>query len=209
MEEGTIAVVRGKQIVIIKGVALRACAAAALRAVVDLGAGDGKWIYRLARVHPEWLCVAVDANAAGMREASRRAGRKPSRGGAANAWFIRASAEALPPALGGLADEIHIHLPWGSLPRGLLRPEPALLARIARLGRPGAVLSIRVNRSVLDDPLIQWRLLRGRPDGTRSTVSRGAPPSRPCVTLNPPSRPDGTRIDGTRREAIPPLPRRV
>jgi 16S rRNA (adenine(1408)-N(1))-methyltransferase len=144
------------------GAALRVRAAAAARVILDIGAGDGRWIYRLARSRPDWLCVAVDANPGGLRDASRKAGRKPSRGGAVNAWFLRASAEALPSALAGLADEIHIHLPWGSLLRGLLDPQPAFLAGIARLGKPGAVLSVRVNRSVLDDPLTRRRLgLRG------------------------------------------------
>ncbi len=158
MEDGTIAVVRGKQIAIVHGSMLRSAAAAAARVVLDLGAGDGRWIYRLARAHSDWFCVAVDANASGMREASFRAGRKPSRGGAANAWFVRASAEAPPPALWGLADAIHIHLPWGSLLRGILRPQPEVLAAIARLGKPGAALRIRVNCSILDDLSMMERL---------------------------------------------------
>jgi 16S rRNA (adenine(1408)-N(1))-methyltransferase len=160
LAEGSIAVVRGKQVISMDGTALRLQAMAAARVVLDLGAGDGRWIYRLARSRPDWLCVAVDANAAGLREASRRAGRQASRGGAPNAWFLRASAEALPITLGALADEIYIHLPWGSLLRGLLEPRPALLAGIARLGKPGAVLAIRINRSALDDFLDSPRLDR-------------------------------------------------
>ncbi|MBI3974882.1 MAG: class I SAM-dependent methyltransferase [Armatimonadetes bacterium] len=158
MAEATIAVVRGKRIITTDGLALRAQAEAAARVVLDLGAGDGRWIYRLARARRDWVCVALDADAAGMREASFRAGRKSSRGGAANAWFVRASAEALPPALRGLADEIHIRLPWGSLLRAVLGPDPALLEGIAGLGRPGAALRVRVNCSMLDDPPIRSRL---------------------------------------------------
>ncbi|MGH7753498.1 MAG: methyltransferase domain-containing protein, partial [Gemmatimonadales bacterium] len=162
LEEGCIAVVRGKHVISMDGAALRIRATAALRVVVDLGAGDGRWIYRLARLRPDWLCVAVDANAAGLREASRRAARKASRGGAPNAWFLRAPAEALPSALSGLADEIHIHFPWGSLLRGVLEPRPPFLAGIARLGKPGAALSICVNQSALDDILGSPRLDRRR-----------------------------------------------
>ena len=91
-------VVQGKRFEVVDGRELRRAAAAAERVVVDLGAGDGRWVYRRARAHPAWVGVALDANAAGMRETARRAGRKPARGGAANAWFIRAMVAALPPA---------------------------------------------------------------------------------------------------------------
>ena len=90
--------VRGKKIERVAGLALRREAAAAERVVVDLGAGDGRWIFRIARAHPAWFCVGVDANADGISETARRAGRKPARGGAPNAWFLRAMVAALPAA---------------------------------------------------------------------------------------------------------------
>lgn len=158
MEEGTIAVVRGRGIVIVDSSVLLAAVRSADRVVLDLGAGDGRWVYRLARSHPDWFCLAVDANASAMREASFRAGRKPSRGGAANVWFVRAAVEALPEALRGLADEIHIHMPWGSLLRGVLKPQPEVLEAIARIGKAGAALRIRVNCAALNDLLIVERL---------------------------------------------------
>lgn len=151
-------VVRGKQIVRLGGLALRRQAAAYERVVVDLGAGDGRWAYRLARAHLTWFCVAVDANADGLREVSFRAGRKPGRGGAANAWCVRAAVEALPPALDGLADEIRVHFPWGSLLRAVLLPDVDLLRQIARVGRPGAAFHARVNASIFDDPHLVTRL---------------------------------------------------
>lgn len=151
-------VVRGKQIVRLGGLALRRQAAAYERVVVDLGAGDGRWAYRLARAHLTWFCVAVDANADGLREVSFRAGRKPGRGGAANAWCLRAAVEALPPALDGLADEIRVHFPWGSLLRAVLLPDVDLLRQIARVGRPGAAFHARVNASIFDHPHLVARL---------------------------------------------------
>ena len=156
--QDVIDVVRGKQIVRLDGLALRRQAVAYERVVVDLGAGDGRWAYRLARAHPAWFCVAVDANADGLREVSFRAGRKPGRGGAANAWCVRAAVDALPPALDGLADEIRVHFPWGSLLRTVLLPDVDLLRRIARVGRPGAAFHARVNASIFDDPHLVTRL---------------------------------------------------
>ena len=158
MDESRVDSVRGRQIVRLPGLALRRQAAAYQHIVVDLGAGDGRWIYRLARAHPAWFCLAVDANAGGMREASFRAGRKPSRGGAANACFVRAAAEALPPALDGFADAVHVHLPWGSLLRAVVTPDVEVLRRIARLGKPGAAFRVRVNASIVHDRDLAARL---------------------------------------------------
>jgi 16S rRNA (adenine(1408)-N(1))-methyltransferase len=142
-------VVRGKSVVRVPVTELLARAATAARVVVDLGAGDGRFAYRRARAHSEWLCIAVDACAAGMRELSWRALRKPSRGGAPNVVFVRAAIESLPQALAGIADEVTINYPWGSLLRAVLEPDPAALGGIVRLGRPGAALRIHVNESAL------------------------------------------------------------
>ena len=144
---GTVELVCGKKIVKLEGTALRREAVSFDRVVVDLGAGDGRFAYRLARAHPAWFYIAIDPNADGMRGRSYRAGRKASRGGLTNVRFIRASVERLPAALDGLADEISVLYPWGSLLEAVILPQPELLSRIARLGKTGALLRVRVNAS--------------------------------------------------------------
>ncbi|MEZ4426394.1 MAG: hypothetical protein R3A51_01740 [Nannocystaceae bacterium] len=93
-----------------------------------------------------------------MRKASIQAARKPKRGGAPNVLFVRASVEALPEALTGVADEITIHLPWGSLLAALVRPDPEVLSSIAALGRPGCRLRAVFGYSEASDPGEQARL---------------------------------------------------
>jgi 16S rRNA (adenine(1408)-N(1))-methyltransferase len=95
-----------------------------------------------AAAEPDRLVVGVDASAAAMAEASRRAGRRPERGGLPNALFVVAAAEALPPELDGLAGLVTVHFPWGSLLRGLLAADPAVLAGLVRVMCPGATLSV-------------------------------------------------------------------
>ncbi len=143
--------VRGKQIVPVDGEALRREAGLHERVVVDLGTGDGRFAYRLAQEHPTWFVLAVDANADGMREQSFRACRKPSRGGVANVRFVRAAVEHLPPAFTGIADEAYVLFPWGSLLRAVIVPDPRILCQIARLGKPGARIHLRLNASIFAD----------------------------------------------------------
>lgn len=95
-----------------------------------------------AAARPGALAIGVDANAAAMAEASRRAARASARGGLANALFVVAAAEALPPELDGIAASLSVHFPWGSLLHGLLRAEPAILSGIARVARPGACITL-------------------------------------------------------------------
>jgi 16S rRNA (adenine(1408)-N(1))-methyltransferase len=96
------------------------------------------------------LLVGVDANAAAMAVASRRAAASPRRGGLPNALFVVAAAEALPRELDGLADLVTVHFPWGSLLRGLLHADPAIMTGVTRGMRPGATLSLLLSSTDRD-----------------------------------------------------------
>jgi 16S rRNA (adenine(1408)-N(1))-methyltransferase len=103
-----------------------------------------------AAAQPDRLVVGVDANAAGMLAASRRAAARPSRGGLPNALFVVAAAEALPAELEGVADLVTVHFPWGSLLRGLLGADPATMTGLIRVLRPGAILQLLVSSTARD-----------------------------------------------------------
>jgi 16S rRNA (adenine(1408)-N(1))-methyltransferase len=60
---------------------------------LDLGTGDGRHVLATAAQRPDTLVIGVDANAAGMAEASRRAARRDA---LANALFAVAAAEHPP-----------------------------------------------------------------------------------------------------------------
>ena len=53
-----------------------------------------------------------------------------------------ASIEDAPCELDGAADRITISFPWGSLLRGIVRAEPAVLGPLARLAKPGARIDV-------------------------------------------------------------------
>ena len=98
-----------------------------------------------ARSRPDTFVIGIDADAASMREASRRAARIVRRGGVPNARFIVSSVEALPSELSAIADSVTVHFPWGSLLRGLLTGDGQIVDPIVRLARPGACVTLLVS----------------------------------------------------------------
>jgi 16S rRNA (adenine(1408)-N(1))-methyltransferase len=165
--------VRGRQTYEVTREELCALRGAYQALVIDVGAGDGAWAYRHAKAHPEQLVTALDPVAENMRESSARAARKPERGGLANALFIVASIEHVPGELRGVADEVHVTLPWGSLMRGIILGDDVVLSGIAALGRPGADVRIILNTRIFDDPVpIEVRdLPEVTPEYARSQVA--------------------------------------
>ena len=101
---------------------------------VDLGTGDGRAVLGDARADPTRLVIGVDADAASMRPAARRA----QRASLDNAVFVVAAVESLPSDLAAVADHVTISFPWGSLLRGVLGAGDRVLPAIAQLCRPGA-----------------------------------------------------------------------
>lgn len=97
---------------------------------------------RRARAEPETLAIGIDAAAAAMRESSRRAASAPGRGGVANALFLVESAERLPGPLAGRADLVTVALPWGSLLRALVEPDPGYVRGVVALLKPRAELVV-------------------------------------------------------------------
>jgi SAM-dependent methyltransferase len=109
---------------------------------MDLGTGDGRHVLALAEERPDRLVVGVDASAPAMGEASRRASRR----GLGNAIFVVADALSLPDGLAGIADELSIALPWGSLLHAAVAADP----RLHRLLAPGGKLRLLVSSSAVD-----------------------------------------------------------
>ncbi len=85
-----------------------------------------------------------------MAEASRRAAKAAKRGGLPNALFVVATAELLPHELDGLAHSVTIHFPWGSLLRGLLSADAAMLGGLACVTQPDAAVTALLSVTTRD-----------------------------------------------------------
>jgi 16S rRNA (adenine(1408)-N(1))-methyltransferase len=85
-----------------------------------------------------------------MAEASRRAARPAARGGLPNAVFVVAAAERPPAELIGVASELTIVFPWGSLLRGALAIDDTVAAGIVSLVGPGACVTAFVSITARD-----------------------------------------------------------
>lgn len=105
---------------------------------IDLGTGDGRAVLARSANEPDRLFVGIDAALDGLRDGSRRA----VRGHLGSVLFVQAPVEILPPELGGIADEVTVTLPWGSLLAAILGSAPGVLAGIRALCRPGARIEV-------------------------------------------------------------------
>jgi 16S rRNA (adenine(1408)-N(1))-methyltransferase len=110
--------------------------------VIDIGTGDGRFVSAEAKANPNKFYIGVDANVKPLEKPSMRATRKPAKGGLPNAMFVQAAVEDLPEEFDGVADEIHIHFPWGSLLRAVATGDEDVLHSLRRIAARGCLLEI-------------------------------------------------------------------
>jgi 16S rRNA (adenine(1408)-N(1))-methyltransferase len=110
--------------------------------VIDIGTGDGRFVYQSARENPRRFYIGIDANPSPLAKISEKIHRKPAKGGAPNILFLQAAVEDLPPELDGIADEVHVHFPWGSLLRAVAKGDEVVLRDLRRLCADSGLLEV-------------------------------------------------------------------
>jgi hypothetical protein len=105
-----------------------------------------------------------------LTKISEKIHRKPAKGGLVNALYVHAAVEELPPELHGVAGEVDVHFPWGSLLRAMARGDEAVLNSVRQICAPQASLKIymsldperdRAEIERLGLPQISGEFLRG------------------------------------------------
>lgn len=113
--------------------------------VIDIGTGEGEFVYKKAKQDQEVMYIGIDASAASMQEYSVKSAKKPEKGGLSNIMYVACNAEDLPDALSDTADKIFINLPWGSLRDGIIKGEHSILDGIRKIAKKNAALEICVS----------------------------------------------------------------
>lgn len=112
--------------------------------VIDIGTGDGLFVYQSARQNPNKFYIGIDANVRPLEKVSEKIHRKPAKGGAPNVLFVSAAVEDLPSELAGLANEVHVHFPWGSLLKAFASGDVGVLQKVRRICATDAFLEVLI-----------------------------------------------------------------
>ena len=133
---------------------------------------------------PRTLAIGMDAVAAAMADASRRAAGPARKGGLPNAAFIVAAAEDPPEVLAASADLVTVSFPWGSLLRGCLGGDDAVAAGVAGLVRPGGSIQLLLapaRRDGLDGIPTSPGAIAAAADGTFARFGMDLSEARPAT----------------------------
>jgi predicted RNA methylase len=133
--------IRGRMPCTLDSTELQARLANHQRVILDLGTGDGKFALHHARTFPKHFVIGVDSCRENLREYSRVK--------LTNLLFIIASAQDLPHELNGLASQLTINFPWGSLLESLLYADTSLMHGLASIAQANADIDIRLNGGAL------------------------------------------------------------
>ena len=110
--------------------------------MIDIGTGDGFFVSECARQNPRKFYIGIDANPRALEKISEKIHRKPAKGGLPNVLFLQAAVEDLPSELAGVADEVHVHFPWGSLLGALATGDKGVLHNLRRICSADALLEV-------------------------------------------------------------------
>ncbi|RJR27015.1 class I SAM-dependent methyltransferase [candidate division WWE3 bacterium] len=122
--------------------------------VIDLGTGDGRFVYKNALKKHEIFFIGIDPSEKQLQIYSKKAVRKKL----INVLFVVSSVEQLPPELRGKADKVYIILPWGTLLQKLVKPDKLALSDVAAILKKGGTLETVLGYSPNLEPSESKRL---------------------------------------------------
>jgi len=105
---------------------------------IDLGTGDGRFVYKKALDNPKVFFIGIDPAEKQLEIFSRKAVRKKLN----NLLFVVGSIEILPEELVGIANKVYINMPWGTLLESIVKPVEKSLYNLRSLLKPGGTAEI-------------------------------------------------------------------
>lgn len=126
---------------------------------IDIGTGDAKFVYKLAKKNPHGLFIGIDSNIEGMGIISAKANKKLSKGGleSKNMLLIVSSVQKIPEDFNNLANRITINYPWGSLLKIVTDPDVQNVKKTFKLGRNSANIKLILNKHIYKDKALLER----------------------------------------------------
>jgi len=110
--------------------------------IVDIGTGDGEFVYKIAKENPDRFVIGIEPYHKGLERISARVYKKPTKGGIKNALFVLSSIEELPEELNEIANQVFINFPWAGLLKGILLAEDTTWNPVKRICKRGALIDI-------------------------------------------------------------------
>lgn len=111
---------------------------------VDVGTGDGLFVYKCAQSDPQKFFIGIDANRRPLEKISEKIHRRPAKGGLPNVLFAQAAAEDLPDELSGIASEALVQFPWVRLLRGVVSGDEVAMRNLRQICAPEARLQVMI-----------------------------------------------------------------
>jgi len=124
------------------------------KVVLDLGTGDGRFVYKKALENSKTLFIGIDPSEHQLRIYSKKANRKKL----GNALFVLGSFENMPKELAAIADKVFIILPWGSLLEKIVKPTKEVIKKLKNLFKSESFLEIVLGYSQQAEPAESTRL---------------------------------------------------
>lgn len=115
--------------------------------ILDIGTGDGRFVYKNAQKNPNNLFLGLDSTCDSMAEYASKVRKKPAKGGLNNVLYIVENAEALPEELANMVNKIYINLPWGSLRDGIIKGEDKILSGITNISQNNSTMEVCISYS--------------------------------------------------------------
>lgn len=110
--------------------------------IIDIGAGNGDFVYRLAKENPDRLIIGIDPNQKAIEKNSAKIYKKRPKGGLPNVLYVLATIEEIPNELREIANQVFINFPWGSLLKGIVKVQNKTWGNIKSVCQKGALVDL-------------------------------------------------------------------
>ncbi len=147
-----IEVIQGKKSEFMTFSEIKTVASGYKKVILDLGTGDGKFVYENAKNIGGYFWLGIDPNRSALEKYSAKIYKKESKGGLSNAMYIISSIETLPEEMNDFFDEIYINYPWGSLLKHTVQGSNHVIKNLVRVAKNKSRLTMYFNYNSKYEP---------------------------------------------------------